>query len=83
MVRARLEAGKGYDLQQINSHYMHRRRLRRDKMVLRYGDMFFLSARGEDENDRLQDVLCFARYSLIETIIVAVNVSVTVNINLC
>ena len=53
MVRARLEAGKGYDLQQINSHYMHRRRLRRDKMVLRYGDMFFLSARGEDENDRL------------------------------
>lgn len=54
---------------------MHRRRLRRNKMVLRYGDTIFLSVRGEDDNNRLQDVLCFARYSLIETIIVVVNVS--------
>lgn len=72
---ANLKPNEGYDLKQIFSHYMHRRRLRRNKMVLRYGDTIFLSASGEDNNNRLQDVLCFARYSLIETIIVMVNVS--------
>ena len=27
----------GFDLKKINTHYEHRRKLRRDKMVLRYG----------------------------------------------
>lgn len=45
-------------------------------MVLRYGDMIFLSTRSaDDSNVCLQDILCFARYSLIETVIVAINLS--------
>lgn len=28
---------EGFDLKQISSHYEHRRKMRREKMVLRYG----------------------------------------------
>jgi len=28
---------QGFDLRKINTHYEHRRKLRREKMVLRYG----------------------------------------------
>ena len=45
-------------------------------MVLRYGDIAYLSARDENqENRRFEDVLCFARYSLIETVIIATNLA--------
>lgn len=53
---------QGFDLSQINTHYEHRRRLRREKMVLRYGEFIPLIARNEQN---LEDrVLAFARYSL-------------------
>ena len=42
-------------------------------MVLRYGEIFFLAARGE--NAWHEDILAFARYSLMETIIIAINLS--------
>ena len=42
-------------------------------MVLRYGEIFFLTARGE--NAWHEDILAFARYSLMETIIIAINLS--------
>lgn len=53
---------QGYDLSKISTHYENRRRMRRDKMVLRYGEYVPLVAR----NDKtLEDrVLAFARYSL-------------------
>ena len=45
-------------------------------MVLRYGDIFYLSARhAANDNERIDDVMCFARYSLIETVIIATNLS--------
>jgi len=65
---------KGFDLSRINSHYQHRRRLRRDKMVLRYGELIHLTARDRN-NDYLSDVLCYARYSLMETVIIATNLN--------
>jgi hypothetical protein len=43
-------------------------------MVLRYGEVFFLIAR-ENENNWFDDVLVFARYSAMETIIIATNLS--------
>jgi hypothetical protein len=43
-------------------------------MVLRYGEIFFLTAR-EKENEWHEDVLTFARYSMMETVIVAINLS--------
>ena len=53
---------------------MHRRRLRREKMVLRYGELIQLTAR--DANDNYQsEILCYARYSLMETAIVATSLS--------
>jgi len=48
--------------------------IRKQKMVLRYGDVFFLTAR-EDENKWHEDVLTFARYSHMETIIISTNLS--------
>lgn len=48
--------------------------LRQSKMVLRYGEVFYLSAR-ENENVWHEDILAFARYSHMETIIVATNLS--------
>jgi hypothetical protein len=45
-------------------------------MVLRYGDIIYLAARDcKDENLWLDDILCFARYSLSETLIIATNLS--------
>ena len=41
---------KSLDLSKINTHYMHRRRLRKEKMVLRYGEVIFLCARDFDYN---------------------------------
>lgn len=69
-----LDPQMGYDLSQINSHYQHRRHLRNQKMVLRYGEVFYLTAR-ENENVWHEDILAFARYSHMETIIVATNLS--------
>lgn len=61
-------------MSKINTHYMHRRRIRREKMVLRYGELIMLTA--QDENlQYMPDVLCYARYSLMETAIVATNLS--------
>lgn len=37
----------GFDLSKIGSHYESRRRLRRDKMVLRYGEFIPLIARND------------------------------------
>jgi hypothetical protein len=53
---------------------MHRRRLRKEKMVLRYGELIMLTAKDE-QNKYLQDVLAYARYSLMETVIIATNMS--------
>lgn len=45
-------------------------------MVLRYGEMCPLVARNaENANDWFPDVLTFARYSLMETAIIAINLS--------
>ena len=70
----------GFDLSKINSHYRHRRQLRASKMVLRYGELVPLLAMAkdqpaEDEQAYLDTVLSFARYSLMETAIISVNVS--------
>lgn len=71
-IRKELDVNKGYDLSQIASHYQHRRRLRREKMVLRYGDLVHLTARSET-NEFVPNILCYARYSLMETVIIATN----------
>jgi len=69
-----LDPVQGFDLSKINSHYMHRRRLRRERMVLRYGELIYLTARDADgEYD--PEVLAYARYSLMETAIIATNMS--------
>ena len=72
--KQQLDPGRGFDLSQIQSHYLHRRLLRKQKMVLRYGEVFYLTAR-ENENNWFDDVLVFARYSAMETIIIATNLS--------
>jgi hypothetical protein len=43
-------------------------------MVLRYGDIIHLSAR-DLSNNFMANVLCYARYSLMETVIIATNIS--------
>jgi len=43
-------------------------------MVLRYGEIFYLSAIGQD-NTVLEDVFSFARYSAMETMIITTNLS--------
>lgn len=53
---------------------MHRRRLRKEKMVLRYGELIMLTAKDES-NRYLSEVLAYARYSLMETMIIATNMS--------
>ena len=45
-----LDPVQGFDLSKINSHYQHRRRLRREKMVLRYGELIQLTARDGSNN---------------------------------
>jgi len=61
-------------LSKINSHYAHRRALRKQKMVLRYGEVIHLTARDSNFN-YIGDVVVFARYSLFETIIIATNMT--------
>ena len=43
-------------------------------MVLRYGELVMLSARDE-LREFIPDILCYARYSLMETVIIATNLS--------
>ena len=43
-------------------------------MVLRYGEIFYLTAR-QNENHWYEDVLAFARYSAMETMIICTNLS--------
>jgi len=69
-----LEADRGFDLSQVNTHYQHRRALRREKMVLRYGQLIMLTAR-DSERKFISDCLVYARYSLMETAIIATNLS--------
>lgn len=64
---------QGYDLSKISSHYEHRRRLRRERMVLRYGEYVPLVAK--TDNGIEERVLTYARYSLQETAIVATNLN--------
>ena len=69
----------GFDLSKIKSHYENRRSIRQSKMVLRYGELFPLAAfnidSSIDKKHMLSDVLTYARYSLMETAIVATNLS--------
>jgi len=65
---------KGFDLSMINTHYAHRRKLRKEKMVLRYGECIFLTGK-DTQNNYLSDILAYARYSLQETVIIATNMS--------
>lgn len=69
-----LNPAKGFDLSKINTHYMHRRRLRKEKMVLRYGELIMLTAK-DQSNRYLSEILAYARYSLMETVIIATNMS--------
>ena len=79
--RYRKEIGtvSGFDLSKIKSHYENRRSIRQSKMVLRYGELFPLAAfnidSSVDKKHMLNDVLTYARYSLMETAIVATNLS--------
>ena len=71
-------ARQGYDLTKIGSHYNHRRMLRRDRMVFRYGELVALRCMNDEQskdNPFVQNVLSFARYTLMETAVVATNVS--------
>jgi hypothetical protein len=43
--KAEIGPSQGFDLSKISSHYEHRRRLRREKMVLCYGEYIPLVAR--------------------------------------
>ena len=74
-----LGSNLGFDLSQIESHYNHRRMLRRDRMVFRYGELAALrcmrEVEGSNEPQFVENVLSFARYTLMETALVAINVS--------
>mmetsp|Transcript_5356 Transcript_5356/g.8269 ORF Transcript_5356/g.8269 Transcript_5356/m.8269 type:complete len:541 (-) Transcript_5356:1308-2930(-) len=72
--KQQLGAEKGFDLSKVNSHYQSRRRLRKEKMVLKYGELVMLSAR-DLSNDVVSDLLVYARYSLMETVIIATNLA--------
>lgn len=69
-----LNPAKGFDLSKISTHYAHRRRLRKEKMVLRYGELITLTAK-DPNNAYLPEILAYARYSLMETVIIATNMS--------
>lgn len=71
-------ANQGFDLSKIHSHYNHRRMLRREKMVFRYGELAALRCMSNemaDDDSFVTNVLAFARYTLMETAIVATNMS--------
>jgi len=71
--KAEIGPQQGFDLSKISTHYEHRRRLRREKMVLRYGEFIPLVARNSKGPE--ERVLSFARYSLQETAIIATNLN--------
>jgi len=71
--KKKIEPEKGFDLKQIGTHYESRRQLRREKLVLRYGELVPLTARSD--KGWHSHVLAFARYSLIETAIIATNLN--------
>ena len=64
----------GFDLQNINEHYQHRRALRKQRVVLRYGEFVSCSAK-DQKNNVVPDILCYARYSLMETCIIATSIT--------
>jgi hypothetical protein len=70
---------EGFDLSKIKSHYENRRYLRQSKMVLRYGQMCPLVANSLEnqfnKKNNFPHVLTFARYSLMETAIISINLS--------
>ena len=72
--KEQIGATQGFDLSKISTHYNHRRMLRREKMVFRYGELAPLRSMN-DEQGFLPNVLSFARYTLMETAIVATNLS--------
>ncbi len=61
--KADMNPREGYDLSKISSHYEHRRRLRREKMVLCYGEYIPLVAR-INEHKMDDRVYTYARYSI-------------------
>lgn len=71
-----MDPGKGFDLGQIDTHYAHRRQLRKQKMVLRYGELIVLAAK-DTEHKHKPEILCYARYALTETLVIATNMSDT------
>ena len=76
-VKKDLNPEYGFDLSKIRSHYENRRMIRQSKMVLRYGELSPLIAKNETTKDMewLNSVLAYARYSLMETAIVATNLT--------
>jgi hypothetical protein len=71
---------QGFDLTKIRSHYEHRRHLRSSRFVLRYGELLPLAVKNEysenqGPNSFLNNVLGFARYSMMETAIISINLS--------
>jgi hypothetical protein len=72
--KAEIGPSQGYDHSKISSHYEHRRRLRREKMVLCYGEYIPLVAR-IDQYKLDERVFTYARYSLQETAIIATNMN--------
>ena len=63
----------GFDLHKINYHYEHRRKLRREKLVLRHGELVPLDAKHSEGWH--SHVFAFARFSYSETAIIAINFS--------
>jgi len=61
----------GFDLKKINLHYEHRRKLRRERKVLRYGELVPLDAKHSEGWH--SHVFAFARFSHYETAIIAIN----------
>ena len=66
-----LEVQPGFDLKKINLHYEHRRKLRSNKPVLRFGQMIMLDAKHSEGIHPY--ILAFARFSPSETAIIATN----------
>ena len=69
-----LMPNRGFDLSKVDTHYAHRRRLRKEKMVLKYGELIMLSATNL-KHQQMSEILVYARFSLSETIVIATNMS--------
>mmetsp|Transcript_22796 Transcript_22796/g.22534 ORF Transcript_22796/g.22534 Transcript_22796/m.22534 type:complete len:1013 (+) Transcript_22796:2043-5081(+) len=63
----------GFDLQKIKNHYIHRRSMRHEKDVLKYGELIPLVMK--HEHGWHKQVLTFARYMPDEIAIVAINLN--------